>query len=125
MRCYETCTLCGAHLDPGEVCECTKKTALGATNTQSGKEINLKNDSFSHYSCLEPALSRDKPYLMRVAKEIAGYGDKALPVADALLGLASRRATIDRLMMKFNSMTAGERAYTLQLAAALEQAVRA
>ena len=29
---------CGAHLDPGEVCDCreTKKTALDATNIQDG-----------------------------------------------------------------------------------------
>lgn len=92
MRCYETCTLCRAHLDPGEVCECTKKTALGATNTQSGKEINLKNDSFSHYSCPEPALSSVKPNLMRVAEELASYGDQAIPVAAALLDAAFGQA---------------------------------
>ena len=38
MSYYKTCPHCGAHLDPGEVCDCreTKKTALDATNIQDG-----------------------------------------------------------------------------------------
>lgn len=85
MSGYDTCPQCVTPLDHGELCECIKKTVLGATNTQDGKEINLKNDSFPHYSCPEVTLSRDKPNLMRVAEEIAGYGDQALPIATALL----------------------------------------
>ena len=51
MSYYKTCLRCGAHLDPGEVCDCLeaeaqalldhladKKTAPGATNTEDGKE---------------------------------------------------------------------------------------
>lgn len=49
MSYYRTCPICGAALDPGEVCgDCRdanregttseqRDTALGATNTQSGK----------------------------------------------------------------------------------------
>ena len=37
MSYYKTCPLCGAHLDPGEVCECKIEAALGATNTGDGK----------------------------------------------------------------------------------------
>lgn len=38
MSYFRTCPHCGAHLDPGEVCDCreTKKTALDATNIQDG-----------------------------------------------------------------------------------------
>lgn len=69
-----------------------EKTAPSATNTRDGKGINLKNDSFSHYSCPEPALSSVKPNLMRVAEELASYGDQAIPVADALLDAAFGKA---------------------------------
>lgn len=39
MSYYRTCLYCGAHLDPGERCDCrdNEKTAPRATNTQSGK----------------------------------------------------------------------------------------
>lgn len=39
MSYYKTCPLCGAHLDPGESCDCRDKeeAARGATNTQDGK----------------------------------------------------------------------------------------
>lgn len=42
MSYYTTCPDCGAHLDPGEVCECKKEAALGATNTGDGtaEQIN-------------------------------------------------------------------------------------
>ena len=42
MPYYRTCLYCGAHLDPGEVCECKKEAALGATNTGDGtaEQIN-------------------------------------------------------------------------------------
>ena len=36
MSYYTTCPDCGAHLDPGEVCECKRETALDATNTGDG-----------------------------------------------------------------------------------------
>lgn len=37
---YRECPHCGAHLDPGEICDCPdaqKETAPGATNTRDGK----------------------------------------------------------------------------------------
>lgn len=39
MTYYRTCPHCGAHLDPGERCDCrdNEKTAPRAANTQSGK----------------------------------------------------------------------------------------
>lgn len=37
MGYYKTCSLCGAHLDLGGMCDCKKETALGATNTGDGK----------------------------------------------------------------------------------------
>lgn len=38
---YWTCPKCGASLDPGETCDCMKKNAPGATNTESGKQQKL------------------------------------------------------------------------------------
>ncbi len=35
MSYYRTCLRCGAHLDPGEVCDC--KTAADAANIGGGK----------------------------------------------------------------------------------------
>lgn len=39
MSYWRTCPICGAHLDPGEPCDCQdiKKSAPGATNTGDGK----------------------------------------------------------------------------------------
>lgn len=35
---YKTCPHCGAHLDPGERCDCKREAAPGATNTGDGKK---------------------------------------------------------------------------------------
>lgn len=40
MPYYHPCPRCGANLDPGEVCDCVKNAAPGATNTQDGKAEN-------------------------------------------------------------------------------------
>ncbi len=32
------CPECGAYLDPGEVCDCTKKAAPDAANIEDGKK---------------------------------------------------------------------------------------
>ncbi len=40
MSVYKTCPLCRANLDPGEKCDCTKKTAASAANTDNGKAGN-------------------------------------------------------------------------------------
>ena len=39
MSYYRICRHCGAHLDPGEVCDCRdkEKTPAGAANTDEGK----------------------------------------------------------------------------------------
>jgi hypothetical protein len=39
MSFYITCTRCGAHLDPGERCDCWDKeeTPIGAVNTDEGR----------------------------------------------------------------------------------------
>ena len=44
---YWTCPNCGAHLDPGETCDCMKKAAPSATNTQNG------NKQKTHLYCKE------------------------------------------------------------------------
>ncbi len=36
MSYYRTCPYCGAHLDPGETCDCKEKTAVSAANTDGG-----------------------------------------------------------------------------------------
>lgn len=38
MSYYNTSTHCGAHMDPGEVCDCRdeEKTPVGAANTDEG-----------------------------------------------------------------------------------------
>lgn len=42
---YKTCPHCGAHLDPGEKCDCRDKreTAPGAANTGDGKNESATN----------------------------------------------------------------------------------
>ena len=37
MKYYITCPDCGCNLDPGEICDCTKETAVSTHNTDSGK----------------------------------------------------------------------------------------
>ncbi len=49
MSYYKTCPHCGAHLDPGETCDCrdNKKTALDAANIQSGMVEQSLSDTVS------------------------------------------------------------------------------
>ena len=62
-----------------------EKAALGATNTQSGREIQA-NDFTSNYTGRGAELSMvNKPNLLRVAKELTSYGALAWPVTNALL----------------------------------------
>lgn len=37
MSYFRTCDICGSNLDPGEICDCKKKTAPGGTNTGNGR----------------------------------------------------------------------------------------
>lgn len=38
--CYRICPLCGANLDPGEICDCQdKETAPSAANTEGGPKV--------------------------------------------------------------------------------------
>lgn len=37
---YKICQNCGAHLDPGEKCDCEKEAAANAANIDSGKTGN-------------------------------------------------------------------------------------
>lgn len=37
MSYFRTCPICGANLDPSELCECIKNTAHGAGTSESGK----------------------------------------------------------------------------------------
>ena len=37
MSYFKTCPLCGAHLDPGEVCECKREAVPGTANAGRGK----------------------------------------------------------------------------------------
>ena len=51
MSYYKTCPLCGANLDPGEVCECKEEAAPGAANTGDGKAKQIDTPvSASHYT---------------------------------------------------------------------------
>ena len=52
MNYYKTCPHCGAHLDPGEVCDCrdNEKTALGAANTEGKVEQVDKAVSTSNHT---------------------------------------------------------------------------
>lgn len=47
MNYYRTCPHCGAHLDPGEVCDCWKneKTAPSAANTEDGRAEHVDYDA--------------------------------------------------------------------------------
>ena len=47
---YKICPYCGAHLDPGEVCDCREKekTPAGAANAGEGKvEQNLPGPDYN------------------------------------------------------------------------------
>lgn len=50
MSYYRTCPLCGAHLDPGERCDCRTKenAASGTRNTSGGGVEHVEHDSASH-----------------------------------------------------------------------------
>lgn len=45
MSYYRTCPYCGAHLDPGEVCDCQgkEKTPASAANTGEGKAEHVNH----------------------------------------------------------------------------------
>ena len=49
MSYYRTCPICGANLDPGEICDCQdkKEAAQGATNTQDGMVEQVLTDTVS------------------------------------------------------------------------------
>ena len=48
MAYYNTCPYCGAHLDPGESCDCDKKeTALGVSSTQGGMVEQVLTETVS------------------------------------------------------------------------------
>ena len=49
MAQYRTCPYCGANLDPGERCDCTKKSAPDAANIRDGKAGETPNTK-SHYT---------------------------------------------------------------------------
>lgn len=51
MSYFKVCPHCGAHLDPGERCDCrNEETARGATNTTDGKvEMDLNKDLSTSY----------------------------------------------------------------------------
>ena len=45
MPYYKPCPLCGAALDPGEICDCRdEETAPSATNTESGEADHELSD---------------------------------------------------------------------------------
>lgn len=50
MSYYCTCPYCGAHMDPGEVCDCRKENAaVGTRNTSGGGvEQDERTDSASY-----------------------------------------------------------------------------
>lgn len=60
MPYWRECPCCGAHLDPGEQCDCRsgeeaarnykEKAALGATNTRDGKAERKENSLLSSAS---------------------------------------------------------------------------
>ncbi len=49
MSYYRVCPRCGAHLDPGEVCDCREqeKTVRGAANTTDGRVEKVVKDQIS------------------------------------------------------------------------------
>ena len=50
---YKTCPLCGANLDPGERCDCNKKTAVSAANADGGKAGNGMTSQIPAYMITE------------------------------------------------------------------------
>lgn len=50
MSYFKTCPHCGAHLDPGEVCDCREENAaVGTRNTSGGGvEQDERTDSISN-----------------------------------------------------------------------------
>lgn len=49
MSKFKTCPHCGAHLDPGEVCQdCKEKAAPSAANTEDGKLEHVEHVVSNH-----------------------------------------------------------------------------
>ena len=44
MSYYHTCPHCGAHLDPGESCDCQENPPAGAANTDEGGVEHVDHD---------------------------------------------------------------------------------
>lgn len=42
--CFNKCPICGAYLDPGEICDCAEKAANGGNDTEGGKENNPQTE---------------------------------------------------------------------------------
>ena len=63
MAYFNVCDNCGAHLDPGEVCDCMKKPAEG-TN-QGGQVVDLKDSqqliaTYYYYTTSAPKSQAEK-----------------------------------------------------------------
>lgn len=52
MSYYRTCPFCGAHLDPGEVCDCQEENAAVGTRNTSGGGVEQveRTDSASYHT---------------------------------------------------------------------------
>lgn len=51
MSYYHTCPLCGAHLDPGEACDCRKeKASARASNAGGGGAESVDNTSLPDWA---------------------------------------------------------------------------
>lgn len=48
MSYYKTCPTCGAHLDPGEACDCQAKKEAPADVCGTGRSTQTQNDNQSN-----------------------------------------------------------------------------
>ncbi len=55
MSYYQVCTRCGAHLDPGEACDCrdTEKAPASAATADEGKTEHVTHDVSVPYDTIK------------------------------------------------------------------------
>lgn len=97
MSIYKTCPICGANLDPGERCDCSKKTVVSAANADNGGTGNgmstqlptahdtKKNGGISTMNAIEYSDTK-KFYILSIHKKMERCNDiSLLDLIDKLL----------------------------------------
>lgn len=88
MAMYRTCPRCGASLDPGEKCDCTKKELPDANQNSS------KTSGLSTATIIAQAKAKVKPNLLRELRE-----DKGIPPKELVKDIKALYPRFDRPLL--------------------------